>query len=301
MKRFFLFRACFLAAFFIAYGSGALQADSDNAIRHVQVGDIDFYCIQDAPNETGNEGLLTDDQKLLKRLAPTGKSPSCFGVFVVKKGPDAVLIDTGVGGNMLKHLQTLGIKPEDVKTVLLTHSHGDHVGGLLKDGRKVFPNAEIRLNENELAYWKSARNKEFCAQVLKWYGMPRFLLPDEKTGVVFPELVAVDLAGHTPGHTGFLIASKGAKLLLVADLLHAGAVQFAVPEISIRFDNAPKQAAEIRRKTMKRAADEKLLFVGSHLPFPCVGYVETDGNAFRFTPLAESDTPNGAARRTLPR
>lgn len=283
MKRSFLILTCFVPLLFVAFVS--LRAESENEIRHIKVGEIDFYCIQDAPLEIENDSLLTDDKELLKRLAPMGKSPSCFGVFVVRKGLETVLIDTGTGGDMLKHLQGIGIKPEDVKVILLTHSHGDHVGGLLKDGKKVFPNAKIMLNEKELAFWKSAQNKELCEQVLKLYGEPEFLVPDEKIAIVFPEMVAVDLAGHTPGHTGFLITSKDEKLFLIADLLHAGAVQFSEPDIGFRYDNDPKQAAEIRRKTIRRAADENLLFVGSHLPFPCAGHVKIDGNAFRFVPF----------------
>lgn len=292
MQHSFQLLTCFFTALFIAFGSGGLQAESETKIKHLKVGEIDFYCIEDAPLEIENNALLTDDKELLKRLAPSGKSPGSFGVFVVKKGSNVVLIDTGTGGDLLKHLQTLGVKPEEIRTILLSHSHGDHVGGLVKDGKKTFPNAEIWLSAKELEFWKSAQNKELCEQVLKLYGKPKFLIPDEKTSVAFPEMVAVDLAGHTPGHTGFLIDSGDTKLLFVADLLHAGAVQFAAPDVNFRYDNDPKQAAEIRRKTMNRAANEKLLFVGSHLPFPCAGYVKTDGDAFRFTPIAEKTNEN---------
>lgn len=254
----------------------------------MKIGELDFYDIQDRPQEMGNNTLHTEDQDTLKRLAPTGKSPSGLGIFVVKKGADVLLIDTGIGGKLLDRLQTIGIKPEEVKNILLTHSHGDHVGGLVKDGQKVFPNATLWLDAKELSFWKSARSKDSCEQCLKLYGEPKFLTPNEKTAVIFPEMVAVDLAGHTPGHTGFLISSGGKKLLVAGDLLHSGAVQFARPDISSQYDSDPERAAEVRRKTLQRAADEKLLFVATHLPFPYVGYVEANDGGFRFMPVDDT-------------
>ena len=266
--------------FLSTFAFGSVDPDP---IWHTKIGDIDFYSIQDAPNEMSTRVLLTDDKDALARLAPTGRTPSGFGVFVVKKGSDVVLIDTGIGKQLTECLKRLGIKPEGVKHVLLTHSHGDHVGGLVKDGNKVFPNATLWLDQRELAFWKSSRSKEQCEQCLTLYGEPKFLKPDEKTAVVFPEMVAVDLAGHTPGHTGFLISSGGKKLFVVGDLLHNGAVQFARPDISIQYDSDPKKATEVRIRTLKRAVDEKLLFVASHLELPSVGYVAADGDGFRFT------------------
>ncbi len=276
------------AALFTLLMPGDLRAESGEGIRHIKIGDVDFYSIQDDSGEMDSGVLITDDKDALARLSPTGKTPSGYAVFVVKKGDDLVLIDTGKGGKMLQRLQTIGIKPEDVKNILLTHSHFDHVGGLVKDGQKVFPNATLWIDADELSFWKTARNKTYCDQCVKLYGEPKFLTPDEKTATIFPELVSVSLHGHTPGQTGFLLSSGGVKLLVIADLLHNGAVQFARPDISIQYDNDPKQAAEVRRKTLKRAADEQLLIAASHLPFPSVGTVKADGEGFRFKSLSNN-------------
>ncbi len=290
MKHYFQLTLFAATMLFILSASGYLRAESEEGIRHIKVGDVDFYSIQDAPHEMNSDLLITDDKNALTRLSPTGKAPSGYAVFVAKKGTEIVLIDTGKGGEMLQRLQAIGIKPEDVKNILLTHSHGDHVGGLLKDGRKVFPNATLWIDAVELSFWKSARNKNHGEQCVKLYGEPKILTPDEKTAAFFPELVSVPLHGHTPGHTGFLLSSGGKKLLVVADLLHNGAVQFARPDISIQYDNDPKQAAETRHKTLQRAADEQLLIAASHLPFPSVGTVKADGEGFRFEPLPANST-----------
>ena len=279
MKTLLLFLPGVLLATFV-FGN-----TTPDPIWHTKVGDVDFYSIQDSAHEMSTGVLLTDDKDALARLSPTGKTPSGIGVFVVKKGADVALIDTGVGGQLTEHLKRIGIQSGDVKHILLTHSHRDHVGGLVKDGEKFFPNATLWLDARELAFWKTARNKEFYEQCLKLYGEPKFLTPDEKTAVIVPELVAVDLSGHTPGHTGFLLSSGDKKILMVGDLLHNGAVQFARPDISIQFDNDPKAAADIRIRTLKRAADENLLFAVCHLAMPAVGYVQVDGDGFKFTPV----------------
>ena len=265
--------------------STVLFAESPQGVWHMKIGDIDFYTIQDSAGEANTSVLLTDDKEALARLSPTGKSPGGCAVFIVKKGSDVALIDAGHGRQMFERLQSIGIKPEDVKHVLLTHSHGDHVGALLKDGNKVFPNATLWLDKRELTFWKSARNKEFCETCLKLYGEPKFLTPDEKTAVLFPDMVAVDLAGHTPGHIGFLISGGGKRLLVAGDLLHNGAVQFARPDISIQYDSDPKAAAEMRIRTLQRVAEEKLLFAAAHLALPSIGHVTADGDGFRFTPI----------------
>ena len=279
MKTLFFFLSTVLLS---AFAFGSLDPET---VWHTKIGDIDFYSIQDGANEMNNRVLLTEDKDAPAKLSPTGKTPSGFGAFVVKKGTDVALIDTGVGGRLLVCLQSIGIKPEDVKHVFITHSHGDHVGGLVKDGKKVFPNATLYLDERELTFWKSGRAKEQCEQCLQLYGEPKFLKPDEKTTVVFPELVAIDLAGHTPGHVGFLLSGDDKKILIAGDLLHHGAVQFARPDISVQYDSDPKVAAAVRAQTLHRAAGEKLLFAAAHLAFPAVGHVTDDGKGFRFTPV----------------
>lgn len=264
-------------------------AEPPKGTHHVKVGEFDFYSIRDDFGEMNNDALVTDDTETVQRLSPTGRVPSGYAVFILKKGTDTILIDAGKGYEMLEHMQTLGIKPEDVKNILLTHSHGDHVNGLIKDDRKVFPNADLWIGADELAFWKSAksaRNRNHYEQCVTLYGELKILVPDEKTATVVPELVAVALPGHTPGQIGFLLSSKGGKLFLVADLLHHEAVQFSRPDISVRYDHDLQRAAEVRCKALQRAAEEKLLIAATHLPFPPVGNVKADGDGFRFEPVS---------------
>jgi len=271
--------------FFAVSTFGQTTSESDTGIFHLKIGEIDFYTLQDASSTMGNNLMLTDDKEALQRLAPTGQSPSSVSLFAIKKGSEVILIDTGFGRKTFQQLHTLNIKPEEVKNILLTHSHGDHVGGLIQDGKKAFPNAVIWLDARELEFWKSGKSKDLLEQCQKFYGEPKTLIPDEKSAVIIPEIVSIDLTGHTPGHLGFLISSGGKKLIVVGDLLHNGAIQFSRPDISIQYDSDPKKAAEIRLKTMKRAAGENWKFAAIHLPFPGVGYVKDNGDGFHFEPM----------------
>ncbi len=272
------------AAVIVGLMAGCAAAeDGVDGIRGVTAGDVDVWCIQDKTGEMSN--TLFGDSLVLAELVPAGKCPSSFNVFVLKKGDVTVLIDTGVGGEMLRRMVAMGVKPEDVSAVLLTHSHGDHVGGLLAaDGKAAFPNATLWLAEKERPFWME-KNEAQCEKCEKAYGGFKFLTPDEKTPVIFPELTAVDLAGHTPGHVGFLVRDGKDTVFIAADLLHSACVQFPRPDFSPRYDSDPVQAAAARKAWMQRAADGGWLFTGAHLPFPSpVGKLTADGDGFRFTP-----------------
>ncbi len=300
MKTSFLLSLTTLGILFLVVAVNAQTGSgSHGGVWHTKIGDVDFYTILDDVGEMDNGVLLADDKAALERLCPTGATESAYAVFVVKKGDDIVLIDTGMGRKMLPRLQTIGIAPKDVKHILLTHSHGDHVGGLVKDDQRVFPEATLWIDADELSFWKSARGKALCEQCEKLYGEMKILTPDEKTATIIPELVSVPLHGHTPGQTGFLLDSDGRKLLVLGDLLHHGAVQFARPDISVRFDDDPKHAAQTRRETLQRAADEQLLVAVSHLPYPSVGTVKVDGDGFRYTPIVEEPEPGKQVAQTI--
>lgn len=274
------FSLCFLLA--VCAACAAANDDTPEGVYHVKVGELDVYCIQDKAGEMDN--ALFGDSPVLKELVPAGKCPSSYNVYLIKKGDTVVLVDTGVGGEAVAQMKAVGVKPEKVDAVLLTHSHGDHVGGLLDaDGKAVFPNAGLWLAETEFRFW-TEKNAAQCNKCVKAYGGANHFTADEKTPVILPEITVVDLAGHTPGHVGFLIKGGGKTLFIAADLLHSAAVQFPRPDFSARYDSDPVQAANARKAWMKRAADDGWLFTGSHLPLPSpTGKLTADGDGFRFT------------------
>jgi glyoxylase-like metal-dependent hydrolase (beta-lactamase superfamily II) len=107
-----------------------------------------------------------------------------------------------------------------------------------------------------------------------------------------PGVRSVSEFGHTPGHSGYLLASKGQKLLIWGDVVHAHAVQFAKPEVAIEFDVDSKQAVATRKALMQSMASEGTLVAGAHLPFPGVGHVRADGKGrFSWVPVEFSPMP----------
>jgi len=236
----------------------------------------------DGTNSLANALFAGADESLINKLAPDGHTPVACNVLLVQvpSTPFAshrnILIDTGYGGNLQAELKAAGLSPEDITDILLTHSHFDHVGGLLaSDGAtRVFQNAHLHITAAELDFWR-ASNPEQAAACEKAYKIV-FITPDEKTHVAISAIVAIDAAGHTPGHVVFLI---NRKILFAGDLLHSDLMQFAHPKICADFDNDKEAAVAMRRKILTRAAEENWDFIASHVPKS--GRIEKDGDGFR--------------------
>ncbi|MCL2640067.1 MAG: MBL fold metallo-hydrolase [Phycisphaerales bacterium] len=261
------------------------QAVRAEGFSKTKVGDLDFISIQDSSGEFPTTVFL-GDADLLSKLAPSGKIPNSISVFVVKNARQTVLIDTGRGRKLIENLKAAGVDPATIDAVLITHAHGDHVDGLLAGDKPNFPNAKVWIDPKELEFWKTSAKAQY-EKVVSLYGEPQLIVADEKTDVVIPEIKAVPMYGHTPGHVGFLITSKGDKMFVAGDVLHGGAVQFSHPEINARFDRDAAKSAETRLAILKRAVAEGWRFAAVHLPFPSVGKVkkntEREGS-FQFEP-----------------
>ena len=273
--------------------ANAAAAPAGPAPQKFQVGKFTVWSIADNTGDRDMSVFLTDADTI-KKYAPTGKCPSGLLCLLVRSGDRTVLIDTGNGNPpggpnaslLMAGLQTIGIKPADIDTILITHIHGDHVGGLARDGKPVFPNATLLIGRVEHDFWLDEAsnlrlfpdrkaNFELARRVVDMYG--------DKAGVfdfgeeIIPGLTAVDARGHTPGHTAFLLESGEEKFLCVGDLLHSAALQFARPDINASYDMLPKWAQYTRTELLERAVWDKMPIAGMHLPFPGVGRVAHDG------------------------
>ena len=200
--------------------------------------------------------------------------------YLIQGRGRTILVDAGagglnhVGGQLKDNLGAIGIRPDDVDTVLLTHCHPDHIGGLLDaEGQPVFKQAELHLHPLEAQYWqdderfkvaneRGQRNFNLARRTLDAYAR-QVRLFDE--GEITEGILPVWLPGHTPGHTGFRITSGDESLLIWGDLVHFPHIQSARPDVSIVFDCDPLQAEETRKKILAQAAKEKLLIAGMHL------------------------------------
>ena len=214
------------------------------------------------------------------------EAASSFNVLTLRIGADVVLIDTGEGGRpkgggLRAGLAALGIAPQAVTRVILTHTHGDHVLGLLTpEGELAFPNARCTISAPELAWWQTRLDsgppeQRALLALLQARGLEAVAM-DAPLG---PGLCALPLPGHTPGQIGVLIEADGQRLLHAADALHSP-VQFAYPEWSPTYDADGAAAAHTRQALLARAADERLPLLFYHLGFPGLGRVERAGAAF---------------------
>ncbi|HXE94933.1 MAG TPA: MBL fold metallo-hydrolase, partial [Dongiaceae bacterium] len=188
--------------------------------------------------------------------------------------------------------------------VVITHLHPDHVGGVADaDGKQVFPKARIMVAKEDSDFWLSQKVADASPESMQpFFKMARdSAAPYQKSGqlqtftegsVLVPGIKAVKANGHTPGHTAFAVESEGQKLLIWGDLVHAHAVQFANPGVSIEFDIDQKQAIATRKNIFKTMAISKSLVAGMHLPFPGIGHVRWDGKeSYSWVPIEFAPLP----------
>ena len=260
------------------------------------VGKVRVTALQDMPGEMKLSIFTGVSKEKMEGIAPSGSVPAGVTVFLIQDGGKNLLVDTGYGLDSPERksalpnlLQRLGLTVDAIDAVLLTHMHGDHIGGLVRDGKPVFPNADVLVGKVELAYWTAdktlqerERNAKMARDVVKAYGDK--LKTFEFGETIVPGIVALAGIGHTPGHTLLMLSSEDAKILFWGDLVHGAALQFPMPEVCANFDMNKEEAVEIRRKIFASVAAEKIPVAGAHLPFPAIGRVSKskDGEGYTF-------------------
>jgi glyoxylase-like metal-dependent hydrolase (beta-lactamase superfamily II) len=223
--------------------------------------------------------------------------------FLVNTGSKLVLIDTGAGGlfgptlgKIVGSLKAAGYQPEQVDEIYITHLHGDHVGGLGALDKPAFPNAVVRMDKRDADYFLSKVNLEKADAQAKGnfqgpmnavsaYASAGKLMPFDGNTELVPGVRATSSYGHTPGHTTYVVESKGQKLVLIGDLMHNAAVQFPDPGVTIQFDSDSKAAMAQRKAAFAEAAKQGYWMGAAHLPFPGVGHLRAEGKGYKFFPV----------------
>jgi glyoxylase-like metal-dependent hydrolase (beta-lactamase superfamily II) len=262
------------------------------------------------PNATpARNASLQDVQRVLGSMfLPTDSVGIYFHPTVVNTGSKLVLIDTGNGtarqretGHAYATIVAAGVDPKSIDIVVISHFHGDHIGGLrTADGSLAFPNAEIKVPAKEWAYWTDdgvmsrapkARLGGFKNVRRIFSGIADKVTRYEWGTEVGPGITAIDTNGHTPGHTSFVVASGAGKVLIQADVTAGFAPLFVQnPDWHAGGDMDGPQAVRTRRKLYDMLAAERMLMSGYHIPFPSLGYIEKAGNGYRFVPVPWSPT-----------
>ena len=244
-------------------------------------GDFKVSLLSEGQRDGNKSILIGVTPEMLSKYAPNGTFPSSINAFLIKTGKQNILVDTGLGKNLLSNLKSLGVSPEKIDILLITHMHGDHIGGMVSGGKKVFPKAKIYIAKPEHDYWtKDEQRLQAVSAAITPYKNSIILFDPENLNSskeLINGIKAIASYGHTPGHTSFLLESKGEKLMIWGDLTHAMAIQMPYPQISVTYDVDPKLAAETRLKMLKFVCDKNIPVAGMHIAYPSIGKIKSNG------------------------
>lgn len=277
-----------------------------------QIGAIEAYSIQDGVFALPSiqpmlvpEASPKEIAKIMQEyfLAPDTISLS-LNVLLLKLADGWTLIDAGAGsafggagGRLARGLRALGVAPNTIRRIIITHAHGDHVGGLFdSEGAVVFSSAEIVVSAKEHAFWTAETpatagmqlpeegRAETVATAKRFFSGAAKQLRLVEAGKLTDEIELTPTPGHTPGHSCVLIRSGGERLLHISDAVHAYPLQFKVPQWTMAYDVDPAQAVKSRRALFQRAIKERTRVHGFHLPFPGIGHIRAVGSAYDWLP-----------------
>lgn len=306
-------RSFLLAALLVAPGLSFAAAPQQKTqvpgYYRLQLGTVEVTALYDGAIDL-DESLLKNITKneipglLARQFLKGPKVQTAVNAYLINTGGKLVLVDAGAAklfgpslGNIADNLKAAGYMAEQVDAVLVTHLHGDHVNGLVTaDGKMAFPNAEVWSAQADNDFWL---NEEIAAKAPKdaqpFFKMARdAATPYVKAGKwrtfdkdqdLLPGIASLAARGHTPGHSAYVVGNGADRLLIWGDLVHNHAVQFARPQVAIEFDVDKKQAVATRKALFAKAAREKLLVGGMHLPFPGIGHVRAEAKGYSWVPI----------------
>jgi glyoxylase-like metal-dependent hydrolase (beta-lactamase superfamily II) len=230
-----------------------------------------------------------------------------IGVVLIRTGDRLVLLDTGTGtsdfarelfgdyiGGLVPTLELIGVSLEAITDVIFSHIHGDHLWGTSSDGQLTYPNAQHYLPQLEWEDMHREDHPEFAVPFIEFARNQLQPLVDNDGQLAFygdedelvPGIQTHATLGHSPGHHAILIESNGQQLLLPFDVLGHPILHLRHPEWAMRVDQIPDVAVATRQRLLARAADEKIPVLVHHFPFPGVGNVVRDGDAYRYIPTS---------------
>lgn len=265
-----------------------------------QIGEFSITAISDgylsaSLDLLSNIGSM-DASKLQQDAGVSDPSSIHINCYLVRGRGRTILIDAGAGGfkqwggKLKVNLALAGVQASDIDTILLTHAHPDHVGGLLDaSGEAAFPDAQLVVHQHEVAFWEDDGNLSRASErargnflsARKVFDKYREKLRLFTGNEVLPGISAMPLPGHTAGHSGYRIESGGGSLLIWGDIVHFPQIQIARPDVSIAFDQDPLLSAETRSTLLDVVSTDNILIAGMHLGELGFAHIRRKGNLYR--------------------
>lgn len=270
----------------------AAETPASQDVHAFQVGQLQAWALRDGGMALPVDSAAlpwSDRAAIAEVLTAAGQPADAVSLSIqpllVRDGDRLVLIDAGAGGQMdtqnllVASLAAAGFQPGDITDILISHAHGDHIGGLVNaESGLVFPNAAIRMSAAEWADLRATAEQAGAGALVEVI-TPR-VETFEPGAQITASITAMPLAGHTPGHSGYEVASGEERLVYIGDAMHSSILSVRHPDWVNVWDTDAEAAVGSRVGLLEMGADHSLMIYGVHFPYPGLGRFQREGGGF---------------------
>jgi glyoxylase-like metal-dependent hydrolase (beta-lactamase superfamily II) len=262
--------------------SAAVKPFTIGVFQAAAVSDGDLSVPNDNKTVAINATKTDVDALLTANSLPTDVLHLSVQPLLVKTTDKVLLFDTGAAalfgptlGKLPASLASVGVDPASVTDIFISHGHGDHVGGLVAADKLAFPNAAIHLQAAEWTWLKGQKEMAPLVAVIA-----SKVVEFQPGADLIPGVKAVDIKGHTPGHSGYLITSGDRSLLYIGDTAHHSVISVQQPDWTIAFDGDAPIAQASRKHIIETSAASGQRIYAVHFPFPGLGKFAKQGDKY---------------------